>query len=201
MGWGWSPDFCLACDRQTTGGVYCSQACRLADLERASPSVSPQASTGLDAWPSAAPVSGLPSSSLPLASLSSLGSSGFYLPPPIDFSAYRRQPPSSSSSGSTERVLRQQQQPQQQRDQRHDYMSTHPWPERLNDRDHQHHYHHGTTRPSLHSSSSQTSLVSLQSSSTVDDSRLSEETRTELRAYASCFDRLRDLKQRYISRS
>ena len=31
----WSPDYCLSCDRQTEGGAYCSQACRLADLEKA----------------------------------------------------------------------------------------------------------------------------------------------------------------------
>jgi hypothetical protein len=30
-------DFCLACDKQSTG-TYCSQSCRLADLERATPS-------------------------------------------------------------------------------------------------------------------------------------------------------------------
>lgn len=29
-------EFCLECDRQTISGPYCSQACRLADLERAS---------------------------------------------------------------------------------------------------------------------------------------------------------------------
>ncbi|PWY66152.1 hypothetical protein BO94DRAFT_479663 [Aspergillus sclerotioniger CBS 115572] len=29
----WSLDFCLACDRQTLGGPYCSQACRLAELD------------------------------------------------------------------------------------------------------------------------------------------------------------------------
>ena len=29
-------DFCLACDKQCTEGSYCSQACRLAELERAS---------------------------------------------------------------------------------------------------------------------------------------------------------------------
>ncbi|KAI5204001.1 hypothetical protein E4T42_04576 [Aureobasidium subglaciale] len=28
-------DFCLACDKQTSEGLYCSQACRLADLEKA----------------------------------------------------------------------------------------------------------------------------------------------------------------------
>ncbi|ESZ91894.1 hypothetical protein SBOR_7724 [Sclerotinia borealis F-4128] len=34
----WSPDFCLACDRQTDGSVYCSEACRLAEYEKASSS-------------------------------------------------------------------------------------------------------------------------------------------------------------------
>ncbi|KAL1853883.1 hypothetical protein Plec18170_005275 [Paecilomyces lecythidis] len=29
----WSLDFCLVCDRQTCGGAYCSQACRLAELD------------------------------------------------------------------------------------------------------------------------------------------------------------------------
>ncbi|KAL3459971.1 hypothetical protein BJX64DRAFT_195923 [Aspergillus heterothallicus] len=29
----WSLDFCLACDRQTLGGPYCSQSCRLAELD------------------------------------------------------------------------------------------------------------------------------------------------------------------------
>jgi len=29
-------DFCLACDKQCTEGSYCSQACRLAELEKAS---------------------------------------------------------------------------------------------------------------------------------------------------------------------
>ncbi|KAF9887426.1 hypothetical protein FE257_010143 [Aspergillus nanangensis] len=29
----WSLDFCLVCDRQTQGGPYCSQSCRLAELD------------------------------------------------------------------------------------------------------------------------------------------------------------------------
>ncbi|OOF90000.1 hypothetical protein ASPCADRAFT_60352 [Aspergillus carbonarius ITEM 5010] len=29
----WSLDFCLACDCQTLGGPYCSQACRLSELD------------------------------------------------------------------------------------------------------------------------------------------------------------------------
>ncbi|POS87346.1 hypothetical protein EPUL_002340 [Erysiphe pulchra] len=36
----WSHSFCLACDRQTEGSVYCSETCRLADYEDASSSSS-----------------------------------------------------------------------------------------------------------------------------------------------------------------
>lgn len=32
----WSLDFCLVCDRQTSGGPYCSQSCRLVELDRTS---------------------------------------------------------------------------------------------------------------------------------------------------------------------
>ncbi|KAE8156043.1 hypothetical protein BDV40DRAFT_92999 [Aspergillus tamarii] len=33
MATGWSLDFCLVCDRQTLGGPYCSQSCRLAEID------------------------------------------------------------------------------------------------------------------------------------------------------------------------
>ncbi|KAJ5151801.1 hypothetical protein N7492_010096 [Penicillium capsulatum] len=33
----WSLDFCLVCDRQTMGAPYCSQTCRLAELDRPAP--------------------------------------------------------------------------------------------------------------------------------------------------------------------
>ncbi|KAL4861609.1 hypothetical protein BDV12DRAFT_179978 [Aspergillus spectabilis] len=36
----WSLDFCLVCDRQTLGGPYCSQSCRLAELD-VSPDTTP----------------------------------------------------------------------------------------------------------------------------------------------------------------
>ncbi|TAQ84762.1 hypothetical protein B7494_g6906 [Chlorociboria aeruginascens] len=50
----WSPDFCLACDRQTDGNVYCSEACRLAEYEKASgsPASSPTSPRGPLSWPS-----------------------------------------------------------------------------------------------------------------------------------------------------
>jgi len=65
----WSHDFCLSCDRQIAeGGTYCSQSCRLADLEKAGEQTS-----------------------LHLSSSASSTSSnhGFYLPPAVNFSALR----------------------------------------------------------------------------------------------------------------
>ncbi|KAF2127202.1 hypothetical protein P153DRAFT_296050 [Dothidotthia symphoricarpi CBS 119687] len=70
---GWSLDFCLSCDRQIAeGGTYCSQSCRLADLEKAGNTES-RASSQL-------------SSS---ASSTSSSNNGFYLPPAVNFSAYK----------------------------------------------------------------------------------------------------------------
>jgi hypothetical protein len=75
----WSHEYCLFCDRQIAeGGAYCSQACRLADLEKAGPKV--------------------PSNLSSSASSSSSSTSGhaFYLPPAVNFSALKT---SSSSRG------------------------------------------------------------------------------------------------------
>jgi hypothetical protein len=51
----WSPAFCLACDRQTDGHVYCSEACRLAEYEPSSnpgsTASSPTSPRGSAAWP------------------------------------------------------------------------------------------------------------------------------------------------------
>ncbi|KAI1297371.1 hypothetical protein F5Y03DRAFT_398602 [Xylaria venustula] len=35
----WEPEFCLYCDRQTDGALYCSEACRLRDFESSSTSL------------------------------------------------------------------------------------------------------------------------------------------------------------------
>ena len=95
----WSLDICLTCDRQTSGEPYCSQACRLADLEPlASPSrsetASPERTTATTPLSSAF----LPTAPSPTA--------GFFLPPAFDFAPYRRpsppipsRPSSSCSSG------------------------------------------------------------------------------------------------------
>jgi hypothetical protein len=41
----WSPDFCLACETQTDGSVYCSFVCNLADYEKASHETDPTTSS------------------------------------------------------------------------------------------------------------------------------------------------------------
>ncbi|KZF25555.1 hypothetical protein L228DRAFT_266022 [Xylona heveae TC161] len=163
----WSPDFCLACDRQSSGGAYCSQACRLADIEKASGSSEPVSPSS---WSSPVFEHG----------------TGFVLPPPLDFDAYRsarrasrlsagRQSSSSSSPESP-----------------HDsYFPLMP-----------------AARPSLSSisgldkltpSSSRTSLSSVGRPSTPDNGALSDKARNELRSYANCFDQVRDCRRRIIS--
>lgn len=79
----WSLDYCLTCDRQTSGEAYCSQNCRLADLDTSTFGSEPSSPT-----------------------TTQTSRSGFVLPPAFDFSAYRRGTPPlvssrPSSSGST----------------------------------------------------------------------------------------------------
>lgn len=80
----WSPDYCLSCDRQTSGGVYCSQVCRLADLETSSCVSEPASPTS-------------PGQSSFWASSTSPSKAGFYLQPAFDFAAYRSTKPFSAS--------------------------------------------------------------------------------------------------------
>jgi hypothetical protein len=58
----WSPAFCLACDRQTDGNVYCSEACRLAEYEVASnpgsTASSPTSPRGPASWSTKKPSNG-----------------------------------------------------------------------------------------------------------------------------------------------
>jgi hypothetical protein len=73
----WAPDFCLRCDVQTDGRVYCSQACRLNDFDTSS-------------YFSSQPSS--PSDSRHTTSFTtqqSNSTNGFFLPPAFDFSPYR----------------------------------------------------------------------------------------------------------------
>ena len=59
----WSPNFCLACDRQTEGNVYCSEVCRLAEYEQASSNAGSTASSPISprapvSWPTTRPTNG-----------------------------------------------------------------------------------------------------------------------------------------------
>ena len=87
-------DFCLACDKQTTDGLYCSQACRLADLEKAGGSApASPCSIERDNW----------------TSPRTNGSSAFSLPLSFDFGASKSdtksQTSSPNSSSERKRVL------------------------------------------------------------------------------------------------
>lgn len=84
----WVPDYCLACEKQTECETYCSQACRLADLEKSS-NWSGSSSPSTATW----------------ASSTSHKGSGFYLSPAFNFAAHRTPQttpdwPASSQSGS-----------------------------------------------------------------------------------------------------
>lgn len=139
----WSPDFCLACDRQTqNGAVYCGEACRLAEYEKAnsgSEASSPASQQGPISWPT------------------TRSSSNFYLPPAYNFAAYRSQPNRSAQRPQSSPAV-------------------------------------VSSKPVLTPSSSQSSLFSMRSASSstsTQPQQLSEESRRELRAYASAFDRSR----------
>lgn len=41
----WTLDYCMVCDRQTPGGPYCSQACRLSEMDSTPPASSPVSPT------------------------------------------------------------------------------------------------------------------------------------------------------------
>lgn len=77
----WTPDYCIACERQTSGGAYCSQTCRLADLD-----------PSLSGSEPATPTDGR------FAPAYRAPSAAFVLPPAFDFAAYRSHPPSATSS-------------------------------------------------------------------------------------------------------
>lgn len=99
-------DFCLACDRESYSGPYCSQACRLADLEKASPPSSP----------TYRPAAGSSQQSMTSSGLGT--GSGYVLAPPYKFpsrTSNSSRPSSSEASrpqSLTQDALRTQQQSQ-----------------------------------------------------------------------------------------
>lgn len=174
----WSLDYCLACDRQTSGGAYCSQVCRLGDLETSSCASSESAS------PTSAGQSSFWASSM------SPSKSGFYLQPAIDFGLYRSNHPLSSPDPRRSKP-----------EYGTSYFSTTfqtqtppvPLPAPTTTTT--------TTKQTLTTSSSQSSFASMQSktSTTSRNSGLSTQAKTELRNYANSFDLLRVWKRRMNS--
>ena len=86
----WALDYCLACDKQTSGGAYCSQTCRLADHESSSRWSTPSSPTSSTA------------SNTSKSAVGNTRGSGFYLSPAINFDEYRTAAWASSSTQSTQ---------------------------------------------------------------------------------------------------
>jgi len=169
----WSPDFCLTCDRQSvSGGAYCSQSCRLADLERASggssTTSSPQTSPTL--WTAPTPQG-----------------NGFYLPPALNFSALSTQQTSSSSSSPRGSISSSSTPPST------DFSSAQQFTSNAYTSAN---YPQRGQSSSLYHSPSRASLSSMQSMSQQESGYLSDKARNELRDYASSFDLVRDWKRR-----
>lgn len=105
----WSHSFCLTCDRQTDGNVYCSEACRLAEYEDSSSSTSstpssPSSSQACNSfsWPISRPQIGQsPISHPPLPSHASYASHPHTSPCKLDMSSQRSKCHNSSSLTST----------------------------------------------------------------------------------------------------
>ena len=159
----------MACDRQTSGDVYCSQTCRLAELESSSSA-------------SSSPTS--PSHPSYYSKRYSTSSNGFYLPPAIDFSLYRSGTSQTRSATSSNRSSM--------------YGSSRPnsgyFASAMSSRGHG----RAPSSPKLTPSSSQASLTSLQSTESrhASTDAISRQARHELREYTNSFDQVRDLRRR-----
>ncbi|KAF2420567.1 hypothetical protein EJ08DRAFT_598277, partial [Tothia fuscella] len=166
----WDHDVCLSCDRQTPDGEkFCSQACRLLDLERAgrfsdTPATLPLSAPSWMSWQ-------IPSTT---------NRSQFQLAPPVNFSAYRQSaqahsPPSSPKNKSSAR------------DSTSGYFQAHSSSFAQ------------SSQRGLTSSPSRSSLSSVSSSSTsstVSTPGLTTEAMNQLRSYSGAFDTTRDWKRR-----
>ncbi|KAF8459119.1 hypothetical protein BGX38DRAFT_1138648 [Terfezia claveryi] len=169
----WSPDFCLSCDRQSVNGeAYCSQSCRLADLERASGGSSAASSphTSPTSWTTPTPQG-----------------NGFYLPPALNFSTMSSRQASSASSSPRGSISSSSTPPPAVYQPVQHQTRSRYTPANCSQ--------NGQTS-TLYPSPSRTSLSSMQSTSQQDSGYLSDKARNELRDYASSFDLVRDWKRR-----
>ncbi|KAE9976038.1 hypothetical protein BLS_002283 [Venturia inaequalis] len=168
----WDHDTCLSCDRYIADGEkFCSQTCRLADLEQAGhsdqfkPSSLPLNSPLWTSWQSQP--SSLPSSR-----------SQFQLAPAVNFSSYK-----SSSIESPPASPRSAMAPRQQ--------STSSYFSQTSTASYQQ-----PTGRGLTTSSSRSSLSSVSSTSSSNPSGISENAANLLRAYSGAFDQDRNWKRR-----
>lgn len=171
----WTHDICLSCDNQTQDGAkFCSQQCRLLDMERgAGYSSGPQT-------PAAVSGKYSPQSygSWQVVSTSSQQHQPFQLSPAVNFSSYRQQPsespPSSPRSRSTHQSA--------------SYFSQHAAAPATSQ----------TSQRGLTLSPSRSSLSSVSSngSNVSSPGLLSEETSNLLRDYSGAFDQTRTWKRR-----
>ena len=157
----WCTDFCLSCDQQTNGSAYCSQACRMADLDRVNTS-------GSSSLESTSPLSLSSSSTSPVRS-------SFYLPPAIDFSAYRSSPVTFSRESSRITAA-----------QRGSLQRSQTSPSSTN----------VSSQGQLKTSSSGMSLSSVHQLPNTSRTSLSQQSKYDLSAYANAFDEVRLLKRR-----
>ncbi|KIW05343.1 uncharacterized protein PV09_03861 [Verruconis gallopava] len=169
----WTHDVCLSCDKQTQEGQkFCSQACRLADLERAGhyEPLTPASLPSNTPWESY---------QMSAAGTSTSRQYHFQLAPPVNFSACRQaasaeSPPSSPKSRATHTSSS-----YFSHNSSSSTSSSHP------------------TGRGLTLSPSRSSLSSVSSSgSALASPSLSEETMNQLRSYYGAFDQTRDWKRR-----
>lgn len=167
----WINDVCLSCDRQTADGQkFCSQACRLIDLERAGHS-EPATPSSPPSWKSA---------QLPTTT----NRSAFQLAPPVNFSTYKSNNTSESlpSSPKTRAPAGQ--------SSNYSYFTTNSSSLSAYSQSSQRGL---TTSPSR---SSLSSISSSATSSTMGTPGLSSEAMSQLRDYSGAFDTVRDWKRR-----
>lgn len=183
----WSHDYCLYCDKQTMGGLYCSQACRLADVEDSeslptTPSLTSPNSDGtwdytFSIWSSESHSCGL----------SKEQTANFKLPPRFDFDKYR--------DATTKSII--ESPPQSPRNA--NSTSSHS---RMPEKKSRPTYSHRATTSSyearnrsLNTSSSRSSLSSVTSTGSAHQG-LSEQAISQLQNYSNSFDHTRDWKRR-----
>ena len=200
MAMDWAPDFCLSCDRQTSNEAYCSQSCRLMDIERAGSDTSAAHMTAAAHSPGIRSSPTYPSTAL-------TAGSSLYLPPPVDFAACRSSAVYAKTTASTSPTFLTSAMKYQPRHSLHlsstvsaayptactqTRSAVSPLQETSSTKASCHNGSNSERR--LTPSSSGVSLSSLRSVSSCQS--LSDQARAQLQIYVSSFDAIRDFKRR-----